>query len=279
MFSHGTQRFDPLRMAPATPLERLRAARRALAEASSAAGVPLARGNDGFLRPGCLPTGIDALDEALGGGLPRGRIVEIVGRRSSGRLSLTLAMLSRAMREGQPCALIDPADALDPRALHPDDRAQLLWVRPPDALTALSCADLLLDAGGFALVALYLVGMNRALARDETRTRAHTARARDPEHTTFESVAVTGRRGVGPSAWARLARRARAAQCAIVVALDEGSPQAPGAFSHAALTVRRHRACWHGRELLETLEADVSLARVKFGVGVGISARVIFKAG
>ncbi len=32
-----------------------------------------------------LPTGIDPLDRLISGGLPRGRLTELVGRRSSGR--------------------------------------------------------------------------------------------------------------------------------------------------------------------------------------------------
>ena len=106
-------------MSAAPQLDRLAAARRALAEASSVAGVPLSRSGV-RARHAVVPTGIAPLDEALGGGLPRGRIVEVVGPRSSGRLSLTLTLLSSALRTGEPVALIDAADALDPRALHPD---------------------------------------------------------------------------------------------------------------------------------------------------------------
>src|SRR4051794_8080356 len=110
--------------------DRLAAARRALANATSAVGVPASVPNAGSTRRGPLATGIGSLDVALGGGLPRGRIVDVVGSRSSGRLSLTLTLLSRTLRAGESAALIDAADALDPRALHPSDRGRLLWVRP-----------------------------------------------------------------------------------------------------------------------------------------------------
>ena len=41
-------------------------------------------------------TGIDALDEALDGGLPRGELSEIVGVRSSGRMSVLCAAMAAA---------------------------------------------------------------------------------------------------------------------------------------------------------------------------------------
>jgi hypothetical protein len=262
---------------PAHKSDRLATARRALAEASQAAGIPLTRG-EGRGRPGCIATGIPGLDAALGGGLTRGRIVEVTGTRSSGRLSLTLALLSRAMHAGEPAALIDAADALDPRALHPDDRARLLWVRPGDVLTALRCADLLLDAGGFALVALYLVGVPPVRERDVARARAHAARPRDPMHTTRDAVAVTGRRGVGSAAWARLAQRAERARAGVLVVLDPHSAHAPGGFVHAALEVKRHRAVWQGRALLETVHGEITVTRSRTGAAAGAVAEVVFRA-
>ncbi len=262
----------------ANKLDRLAAARRALAEASSVAGVPLTRG-DTRARHAVLPTGIAPLDAALGGGLPRGRIVEVIGARSSGRLSLTLSLLTAALRSsGEPVALIDAADALDPRALHPDDRARVLWIRPPDALSAMKCADLLLDAGGFALVALYLVGVGTAVRRNHAREIEHARRERDPAHTTTERVQVTGRQGIGSAAWSRIAQRAERAKCGIVVTLDARSPHAPGAFAYASLGVSHHRSHWRGRALLETVECRIDVARSKLGGAVGASTDVRFHA-
>lgn len=263
----------------ASKLDRLAVARRALAEASSVAGVPLARCEDSRSRHAVLPTGIDPLDEALGGGLPRGRIVEIIGPRSSGRLSLTLALLTSALRSsGEPVALIDAADALDPRALHPDDRAHVLWIRPPDALAAMKCADLVLDAGGFALVAVYLVGVGMAGRRDAVREQEHSRRERDPAHTAAERVHVTGRQGLGSAAWARIAQRTERAKCGLVVTLDVRSTHGPGAFAYASLGVSHHRAYWHGRALLETVECRIDVTRSKLGGRVGTSTDVRFRA-
>ncbi|MGH9330658.1 MAG: hypothetical protein ACRD09_09455 [Vicinamibacterales bacterium] len=44
-----------------------------------------------------VPTGLAGLDAALGGGLPRGELSEIVGPRSSGRTSVALTVLAAAV--------------------------------------------------------------------------------------------------------------------------------------------------------------------------------------
>src|SRR6185369_17623498 len=61
-----------------------------------------------------LPTGLPVLDQALGGGLPRGRITELAGARSTGRTGLACTIAAAATRAGETIAWIDPADALDP---------------------------------------------------------------------------------------------------------------------------------------------------------------------
>src|SRR5436309_2687633 len=58
-----------------------------------------------------LPLGLDGLDQALGGGLPRGRLTELVGARSSGRMSIALSAIAEAQRAGELAAIVDAADA------------------------------------------------------------------------------------------------------------------------------------------------------------------------
>ncbi|HGY91906.1 MAG TPA: recombinase RecA [Planctomycetes bacterium] len=63
----------------------------------------------------CISTGAISLDLASGGGLPRGRIVEIYGPESSGKTTLTLHVVANAQKEGGVCAFIDAEHALDPQ--------------------------------------------------------------------------------------------------------------------------------------------------------------------
>src|SRR6201992_3397539 len=60
------------------------------------------------------PTGSLSLDLALGGGIPRGRVVEIYGPESSGKTTLTLHAIAEVQRNGGTAAFIDAEHALDP---------------------------------------------------------------------------------------------------------------------------------------------------------------------
>ena len=59
------------------------------------------------------PTGIVAIDDALGGGLPRGHLSEIVGGRSTGRASALCAAFAAATARGDLVALVDTLDTFD----------------------------------------------------------------------------------------------------------------------------------------------------------------------
>ncbi len=61
-----------------------------------------------------IPTGSLSLDLALGGGVPRGRIVEIFGPESSGKTTLSLHIVAEAQKAGGVCAFVDAEHALDP---------------------------------------------------------------------------------------------------------------------------------------------------------------------
>eukprot|EP00475_Leptophrys_vorax_P029066 TRINITY_DN42441_c0_g1_i1.p1 TRINITY_DN42441_c0_g1~~TRINITY_DN42441_c0_g1_i1.p1 ORF type:complete len:517 (-),score=26.19 TRINITY_DN42441_c0_g1_i1:208-1758(-) len=60
-----------------------------------------------------FPSGSLNLDIALGGGLPRGRIVEIYGQESSGKTTLALHAIAEMQRQGGKCWLVDAEHALD----------------------------------------------------------------------------------------------------------------------------------------------------------------------
>lgn len=92
------------------------------------------RGLEGFRSPAAVelqPSGVAELDAVLGGGFPRGSLVELYGPASSGRTSLTLSLLARATEQQESCAFVDVSDSLDPISLAAAgvDLARLLWVR------------------------------------------------------------------------------------------------------------------------------------------------------
>ena len=102
-----------------------------------------------------VSSGIGEVDE-LTGGLPRGCLTEVFGPACSGRTSLLLAALAARTREGEVCALVDGRDAFDPAAalVAGVNLRQLLWVRCKTIDQALRATDLLIQGGGFGLIAL-----------------------------------------------------------------------------------------------------------------------------
>lgn len=83
-----------------------------------------------MIRP-VTATGIEPLDDVLGGGLPIGAISELVGPECSGRTSAAISFLARATQAAKACAWIDVSNAFDPAsaAAAGVDLARLLWVR------------------------------------------------------------------------------------------------------------------------------------------------------
>ncbi|MEL7054317.1 MAG: recombinase RecA [Cyanobacteria bacterium J06588_5] len=61
-----------------------------------------------------IPTGALTLDMALGGGLPKGRVIEIYGPESSGKTTLALHAIAEVQRQGGVAAFVDAEHALDP---------------------------------------------------------------------------------------------------------------------------------------------------------------------
>jgi recombination protein RecA len=104
-----------------------------------------------------VSTGIPSLD-SVAGGLPRGAMTEICGPPCSGRTSVLLAALAARTAEGEICALIDARDSFDPALASAAGVAlqQVLWVRCQNADQALRATDLLIQAGGFGMVAVDL---------------------------------------------------------------------------------------------------------------------------
>jgi recombination protein RecA len=61
-----------------------------------------------------ISTGSLSLDLALGGGIPKGRIIEIYGPESSGKTTLALHAVAEVQKNGGVAAFIDAEHALDP---------------------------------------------------------------------------------------------------------------------------------------------------------------------
>lgn len=105
-----------------------------------------------------LATGLPAIDEVLGGGLPKSAITELSSPHvSAGTALLLYALLQNAHQSGYFLALVDGRDSFDPQPLGNSRLRNLLWVRCTKALDALKAADLLLRDGNFPLVVLDLV--------------------------------------------------------------------------------------------------------------------------
>jgi recombination protein RecA len=104
-----------------------------------------------------VSVGIPTVD-SLAGGLPRGGLTEICGPPCSGRTSLLLSALASRTAEAEACALVDGRDGFDPQAAEAAgvELKQLLWVRCRNIDQSLRATDLLLQGGGFGLIALDL---------------------------------------------------------------------------------------------------------------------------
>ena len=137
------------------PLDLLRASlpKEVAGWVTSAAELP----RPGTDRGERMPTGLPAFDLLLRGGLPRGKLVELTGRPSGGRLSVALAALAVATGTGETAALVDLGDHLDPQ-LAADagvDLPRLLWLRPRKFREALEAAEIAAGTG-FPLLVLEL---------------------------------------------------------------------------------------------------------------------------
>ena len=71
-------------------------------------------GDASRMRVETISTGALTLDLALGGGYPKGRVVEIYGPESSGKTTLTLHAIAEVQKRGGVAAFVDAEHALDP---------------------------------------------------------------------------------------------------------------------------------------------------------------------
>ncbi|MFE4104649.1 recombinase RecA [Almyronema epifaneia] len=101
-----------------------------------------------------IPTGALTLDVALGGGLPKGRVIEIYGPESSGKTTLALHAIAQIQKTGGVAAFVDAEHALDPiyAAALGVNIEDLLVSQPDTGEMALEIVDQLVRSSAIDLV-------------------------------------------------------------------------------------------------------------------------------
>ncbi|MBY0376987.1 MAG: recombinase RecA, partial [Gammaproteobacteria bacterium] len=101
-----------------------------------------------------ISSGSLGLDIALGGGFPRGRVVEIYGPESSGKTTMTLQAIAECQKIGGQAAFIDAEHAMDPGyALKLGVNVQDLLVSQPDTgEQALEIVDMLVRSNAVDII-------------------------------------------------------------------------------------------------------------------------------
>jgi recombination protein RecA len=101
-----------------------------------------------------ISSGSLSVDLALGGGYPKGRIIEIYGPESSGKTTLTLHAIAEVQRMGGTAAFIDAEHALDPAYAKRlgVDTDNLLVSQPDNGEQALEIAETLVRSNAVDLV-------------------------------------------------------------------------------------------------------------------------------
>ena len=113
-------------------------------------------GDASRMRVETFPTGALTLDLALGGGYPKGRVVEVYGPESSGKTTLTLHAIAEVQRRGGVAAFVDAEHALDPvyAAALGVDIANLLVSQPDTGEMALEIVDQLVRSAAVDIVVI-----------------------------------------------------------------------------------------------------------------------------
>lgn len=234
-------RPKPILVPPPQPVEsgqseavrRLRATLEASVAARVLNGSELLRSVEKNRRIETLPTTLLCFDTLLGGGLQRGKVVELTARRATGRFAVAMAALAAATSAGEAAALVDLGDHFDPQLASAAgvDLRRLLWIRPQTLKQAVMAAEMI-TATGFQLVILD-VGLHP----------------------------LKGRR-VPDASWVRLARTAEAHGTAMMVS----SPYTlTGTSSEAVVAGGVTRARWLGRgrgpRLLDSVVLGLTLEK------------------
>lgn len=103
-----------------------------------------------------ISSGSLSLDIALGGGYPKGRIIEIYGPESSGKTTLSLHAIAEVQRQGGTAAFIDAEHALDPAYAKKVgvDTDNLLVSQPDNGEQALEIVETLVRSNAVDLIVI-----------------------------------------------------------------------------------------------------------------------------
>jgi recombination protein RecA len=136
-----------------------------------------------------LDTGLRALDEALGGGFPRGRMVEFFGPAGSGKTTLALQCIAHLQRAGLNAAFIDADQTFDATYAYSlgVDAERLPLVQPNSAEQAMGIARTLAESGAVDLIVVdsaaalaprleVEAGITEAIPRLQTRVLSNELR-------------------------------------------------------------------------------------------------------
>jgi len=119
-------------------------------------GTIMKLGDRGNAKVETISTSSISLDRALGGGIPKGRVIEIFGPESSGKTTLALHIVAEAQKSGGTAAFIDAEHALDPQyakriGVNTDE---LLISQPDNGEQALEIVETLTRSGAVDVIVI-----------------------------------------------------------------------------------------------------------------------------
>jgi recombination protein RecA len=125
-------------------------------EKSFGKGTIMRLGDASRMKIETISSGSMTLDIALGGGLPKGRVIEIYGPESSGKTTLALHAISEVQKTGGIAAFVDAEHALDPSysAALGVDIDNLLVSQPDSGEAALEIVDQLVRSAAVDIVVI-----------------------------------------------------------------------------------------------------------------------------
>lgn len=119
-------------------------------------GTIMRLGDATRMRVETISSGALTLDLALGGGIPKGRVIEIYGPESSGKTTLALHAVAEVQKNGGIAAYVDAEHALDPTyaAALGVDTDNLLVSQPDTGEAALEIVDQLVRSAAVDIVVI-----------------------------------------------------------------------------------------------------------------------------